>query len=140
MRMKGNMTVEAAVIVPMFLLVCGLLFRILFYNHDKNIVSAAVLETVSYACGREGMTEKELEEHLQQRVDGNILLFGDFRTDVTFDGLDVKVSFHAKQHSWKLDVESVTKKTTPEVFIRSARKLEKLEERMEEEGEDVLQE
>jgi hypothetical protein len=132
-KVKGSVTVEAAVIVPFLLFLCVMSLHLLFYYHDKQIVAAAVHETVAYACGREGMDEGELEAHLKRRVKGKTMLLTKMETEVTFKGTQVSVCCEANQSPWELKIESVTRKTAPEVYIRSVRKLKKLEERMEEE-------
>jgi len=131
-KVKGSMTIEAAVIVPMFLFLCVISLHLLFYYHDKQIVAAAVHETVAYACGREGMDEGELEAHLKRRIKGKTMLLTKLETEVTFKGMQVSVRCEAKKSPWDLKIESVTRKTAPEAYIRSVRKLKKLGERMEE--------
>ena len=133
MKWKGSFTIEAAVIVPIFLLVCGFLLHVLFYYHDKNIVEAAVHETLSLAYGREAIDESQLEKSLYERVRKKTLLLRGVETEVVCKENDVKVCCVAQNNPWRLQIESVTKKTTPEVYIRSVRKLEKLAEKLEEE-------
>ena len=128
MKYKGTFTIEAAVLVPLLFVVCGFLLHVLFYYHDKNIVVAAVHETLSDACGREVMDEEMLESQLHECIHNKTLLLSEIQTDVTIENMDVKVCCAAEKNLWKLQIESVTKKTTPEVYIRSVRKIRKLEE------------
>ena len=38
-------TIEAAIIIPLFLLVFGVSLNLLFYHHDKNVIGAAAYPT-----------------------------------------------------------------------------------------------
>lgn len=132
-KIKGSFTIEAAIIVPLILFVCAVLLHLLFYYHDKTVLTSAAHETLAYACGRSGMDEDELEEHLRSRIKGKLMLLNDVEHQVKLQGENVTVTCRAGEAPLQLKIECVTRKTAPEVYIRNVRKLEKLGEKMEEE-------
>lgn len=127
-KLNGTFTIEAAVIVPVILVVFSLLVTMLFYYHDKNIVTAISHETVVMGCRKEEITENELEEYFQMRVQKKLLLFG--RVDVTarIDKDTIRIACRAKKGSMSLQAEMSMQQTEPEDYIRNLRRIEKLKE------------
>ena len=74
-KVRGSFTVEAAVIIPLIMWVFGILLHILFYYHDKNVLTAAAYETAALGCSRAGMEELELEYYFFSRFEEKLLLF-----------------------------------------------------------------
>lgn len=123
-KIKGNFTIEATVIVPLLLFVCAVLIQLLFYYHDRTILTSVSHETLAYACARNGMDEGELEEHFQARVKGKLMMFSDVKQEVVLDGEKVTVTCEAGKRPMKVKIQCATRKTAPEMYIRKVRKLE----------------
>jgi hypothetical protein len=126
-KIKGSFTIEAAVIVPLLLLVCAVLMQLLFYYHDRTVLTSVSHETLAYACGRGGMDEGELEEHFKARVKGKLMMFSNVKQEVILDGEKVTVTCQAGKQPLGIKIQCVTRKTAPEMYIRNVRKLEELD-------------
>ncbi|MBQ8804128.1 MAG: pilus assembly protein [Tyzzerella sp.] len=127
---KGSFTIEAAVIVPLILLVFIVILNSLFYYHDRNVIAAAAYETVAVGSGREEWTETELETYFQERTKGRMLLFSKVEGQVTLADTQVKIACVAKKKSMTISVKRVMRRTEPENYIRNIRKIEKIQEEL----------
>lgn len=134
---KGSFTIEAAVIVPLILLVFVVSLNSLFYYHDRDVIAAAAHETVAVGSGRGEWEEAELENYFQSRLKGRTLLFSEIRGEVEVDDNQVKIVCKAKKHVMSLSVKRVMRRTEPEDYIRNIRKIEKLREE-DKQYEDIL--
>lgn len=126
--LRGSLTVEAAVIIPIILLVFSVLLNILFYYHDKNIIMGAAYETVVRASSREQETDIELEAYYQSRINGKLLLFTYTMGEIKQEKDAVKITCTAIRKQMSLHIERASAKTDPEGYIRNIRKLEKVGE------------
>lgn len=130
--LHGSLTVEAAVIVPLILMVFSVLLNTLFYYHDKNIITGAAYETVVRGSSEEE-TDSELEAYYQSRVKGKLLLFTYTTGEIEQEEDIVRITCTAIRKKMSLCIERATAKTNPEGYIRNIRKIEKLGEKV---GED----
>lgn len=126
--MKGSMTVEAAYIIPLILMVFGASITLLFYYHDKTLLLSATQEAAVYAGSGEEKSEKKIREHLEILVKGRMLLFDDFQVSVVTKERTTDISCTAKNNLLSLQVQSHMERTNPEDYIRMFRKLEKIGE------------
>lgn len=131
-RVLGSVTIEASVVVPLILFVLGLLFYILFYYHDKNVLLAGAHETAVYGAGREQQREADLENHFRGRVEGKLLLFQQLQPKIEMKDKQVIVSCVATKGLMVLRVDCQMNRTDPETYIRAIRKIKKLGEKGEE--------
>ena len=122
---KGSVTIEASVLVPLVLLMIGVLFQLLFYFHDKNIIASAAYETGVYSSGRQGVDEAQAQRHFQSRIEGKLLLFTSVQSEVAMEEDKVSVRCHAKRNGISLQREYLMSKTKPEKYIRSIKILQK---------------
>lgn len=121
-EMKGTMTIEAAVIVPLILGMFLLLVWILFYYHDKNVLSAIAHETVVMVCEKDDTIE-DVETYFQKRVYGKLLLFRGVDVDVEIEDEVVHLRGVARKNRMALKIEMKMKQTEPEKLIRNIRRI-----------------
>lgn len=126
-RVRGSMTVEMSFLMPMILfLIMGCILAV-FYYHDKNILSGAAYETAvagsTKAREKEGVTEGELEQLLQERVRGKCILFPGVQAAVTVGKDEIEVTAAASRRGMKVSVSKRAAVTDPEKYIRNMRRL-----------------
>ncbi len=127
-NVKGSLTIEAAVIVPMILLIFGILMHILFYWHDKVILVSAAYETVALGAGRSEMDEAQLEHEFYARVKGKLLLLNKVECKVQTETEEVLIKCSGSRKTSQVQVKQRMIRTKPERYIRQVRKIEKLGE------------
>lgn len=121
-------TVEAAVIVPLFLLVFGVSLNLLFYSHDKNVIGAAAYETVAVGSGRYDHDADYLEGYFQKRVEGRTFLFSKVTGKVEMTDDRVEIKCETRKGMMKIVVNRTMCITDPEDYIRSIRKIKELQD------------
>lgn len=124
----GSFTIEAAVIVPLVLVLFGVLMHILFYWHDKSLLFSTAHETAVLGSSRNEWNEQELEAHFEARLRGKLLLLEKTECRVLFEDDEVTVSCRGQKNSTFIKGEFCMKVTQPEKYIRNIRKLEKIGE------------
>ena len=72
-KQNGSFTIEASFVVPIILMVFMASVYIIFYFHDKNILSGAVYETAVVGSGRKGYEKEELEAYFRRRIKINFI-------------------------------------------------------------------
>lgn len=115
-QMRGSFTIEAAVILPVILLIFGSLLQIFFYYHDKNMIKA---------MGNEIATVGEKEEEIyEEMIQEKLLLFS--HVDVEIFREEEKVTFVCEAQKGKLYlcVESSMIITEPEKNLRNKKQIE----------------
>lgn len=127
-RVRGNFTIEAAIIVPLILFIFGILLHILFYWHDKNILMSTAHETAALGSSRSEMAELELEYYFFSRMEGKLLLFDRVECISHIEEDKVTVVWDGSKRSMVAKGEYSVSRTRPEDYIRDVRKLEKLGE------------
>ena len=80
-RVKGSLTVEAAIIIPLAIFVVGVLMYSLFYYHDKIVLNAAASETAIYGSYVKEPREEELKEHMDKLIAVSEQLMADEKMD-----------------------------------------------------------
>lgn len=131
--LKGSFTIEASVIVPVILTVFAFILTMLFYYHDKNAVAAINHETLVMGCGREEITPSELEQYLQMRIRGKLLLFGSIDVVAKTDDDEITIECSAKKKGMSMCVKMSMRRTEPEQYIWNLRRVDKIKEEMKEE-------
>lgn len=121
-------TIEAAIIIPLFLLVFGVSLNLLFYHHDKNVIGAAAYETVAIGSGRGEQDEDNLEVYFQKRVENRTFLFAKVAGEVELTEKKVSISCKTKKGIMEITLSREMSITDPEDYIRSIRKLKELED------------
>lgn len=124
-KIRGTFTIEAAVIVPVLLMIFALIITLLFYYHDKNVVASIAHETIVYGCGKEETSKEKLEQHFQKRIRGKLLLFASVRTEVLVEENEITIVCTAQKNRMTLKHEMKMNKTEPEKYIRNFRWLKR---------------
>lgn len=130
MKTKGSFTIEASFVVPVVLFVFIVLMNVLFYYHDKNILTAVAHETVCVGCGRTGQGPEELEQYFYSRVNGRLLVFTWVQGDISADETSILLQCRASGKRMTLQVDCTMDKTEPETHIRKLRKIKKMGEKI----------
>lgn len=78
-KQNGSFTIEASFVVPIILMVFMASVYIIFYFHDKNILSGAVYETAVVGSGRKGYEKEELEAYFRRRIKGKLIIFSNIK-------------------------------------------------------------
>ena len=127
-KLRASFTVEAAYLIPLILLVLGVVFSMLFYYHDKNILLSTAHETAAYGAEQEEPDEDTLESYFTSRVRGKLLLFTAWNPEIEVEEERVIVTCHARKSKLSLKVECAVNRTDPEEYIRHVRKIKKIGE------------
>lgn len=127
-KMRGSFTIEAAYIIPLILLMIGVIFHVLFYYHDKNILLGTAHETAAYGAGLEKTDEDTIESYFTTRIKGKLLLFAELEKEITVEDDKVTVICNARKSKMSLQVGCSVNRTDPEDYIRSVRKIKKIGE------------
>ena len=114
----GSLTIEAAVIVPILLWVFAIIITLLFYFHDKNVVTAIAHETAVIGSGERDMSKEEVEQYFQRRLSGKLLLFRGADADAKVNDEEVSMTCSARKENMKLQIEINMSKTEPETVLR----------------------
>lgn len=131
-KVKGSFTIEASVIVPVILMIFSLIITMLFYFHDKNVVAAISHETLVMGCGKEENSAEELEQYLQRRLQGKLLLFGKVDVTAMVDDKEAAIVCKAKKKNMSMKVEMHMQRTDPEQYIWKLKRIEKIGEEIKE--------
>lgn len=67
---NGSFTIEASFVVPIILMVFMASVYIIFYFHDKNILSGAAYETAVVGSERKSYKKEELEAYFRRNRKG----------------------------------------------------------------------
>ena len=127
-NIKGSFTIEAAVIVPIVLLIFGILLHILFYWHDKMILVSTAHEAAAVGNSRSEWSELELEYYFFSRMEGKMLLFDRVECTAYVEDDRVRVVYDGSKGSMVAKGECSINRIEPEDYIRDIRKIEKFGE------------
>ncbi len=125
-KLNGNITIEAAVIVPLILMVIAVVISILFYYHDKNVIKGVAYETAMVFSDKKEATCEEVEEYFQDKLRRKLIVFSYVETDITLEDSQVEIICSASRQFMRISLETRVKRTEPEVWIRRIRLAEKI--------------
>ena len=128
-KVKGSLTIEATVIIPLAIFVIGILLYSLFYYHDKIVLHAAASETAIYGSYVQEPKEDELKEHMDSRIWGRLLLFSEIEHQIEITKEKIEIISHTQKGPMSLKICSMVKRTQPEQYIRGIRKIKKIGEK-----------
>lgn len=124
--LKASFTVEMSVIVPLALFLVMAAVLVIFYYHDKNILSAAAYETAvagsTKAREKDGADAGELEALFAERIHGKCILFAGAGVGVSVSDDEITVKVSASRRGMRLMVEQRAAVTEPEKEIRKWRR------------------
>lgn len=121
---RASITVEAAVIVPLFLGVFALLIHLLFYFHDKNVVTVVAHETLVMKSVDEEVKAEDVESYFGERLRGKLLLFSGAAPKATVEKENITLECKARQKNFGVRVELQMKRTEPEAYIRKLKRIQ----------------
>ena len=101
---------------------------IIFYFHDKNILSGAVYETAVVGSGRKGYEKEELEAYFRRRIKGKLIIFSNIKEKIQLEKEQIMVTCSAERKMMTVEICASVDRTDPETYIRRIRKIKKLEE------------
>lgn len=127
-QIQGSVTIEAAVIVPLILLLFVIALHTLFYYHDKNILEAVAHETMALGSHEKELQDEELEEYFQSRIQGRLLLFRTIESKIENKEREVELVCSGQKGQMSIRLERVMAISKPERYIRNVRKIEKIGE------------
>lgn len=126
-KVKASATVEMAYIMPVVLLAFVALVYILFYLHDKNIITGAGYETAVAAAQNlrwdQENAEEEMEKFFRERIRGKFIFFSTAEVEVVCEKECVTVRAEAAKRRMRIHTEQSCQVTKPETFIRSLRRI-----------------
>lgn len=126
-KQNGSFTIEASFVVPIILMVFMASVYIIFYFHDKNILSGAVYETAVVGSGRKGYKKEELEAYFR-RIKGKLIIFSNIKEKIQLEKEQIMVTCSAERKMMTVEICASVDRTDPETYIRRIRKIKKLEE------------
>ena len=129
-QMKGSFTIEASVIIPLFLWVFIISIQLLFYSHDRVVIGSVAHQTVIQGSGDKSQEIEDIETYFQQKIAGKTLLLRNVDVKVEENGDDLKITCIAQTGAMKAKVYRESTKTNPEKGIRAIRKLEKIQDNL----------
>ena len=121
-RVRASVTVEAAFLVPIILMVISVTITLLFYYHDKVVIRATLYETVTVMSSREDPAHEEMEQYYREQMRGKLFLFPSFQVETQIDSEELSMSCFAKQKRMKIQAEASMKRTDPEMWVRIIKK------------------
>ena len=122
---NGSFTIEASFVVPIILMVFMASVYIIFYFHDKNILSGAAYEAAVVGSERKSYKKEELEAYFRRRIKGKLIVFSDVKENIEVEKEEITVTCSAKKRRMKINVSASVKQTEPETYIRNVRKIKK---------------
>ena len=125
--LQAVFTVEMSVLVPLALFLIMSCILVIFYFHDKNILSAAAYETAvagsTKAREKDGVDAAELEALFAERIQGKCIFFPGARADIQVEDETITVSAYASRKYFSLRVIQRAAVTEPEDHIRRIRRI-----------------
>lgn len=123
---NASFTVEMSVVVPLAVLLIMTAVLVMFYYHDKNILSAAAYETAvaggTKAREKDGIEAGELEAMLIERIHGKCILFAEADVEAVLCDEEIVIKVSASRRGMRLTVEQRAAVTEPEKEIRRWRR------------------
>ena len=124
-KYRGTALIEMTYIMPVVLLVWISVIFLLFYFHDKNIISGAAYETAVVGSELyhrdEKIDENILTTYFHKRIENKLLFFSgaDPKIRIEEDKIYVRVDINEKK--MKLSVQSRAELSIPEREVRKIR-------------------
>lgn len=125
-NLRGNMTIEAVVIVPLILMVIAVVISIMFYYHDKTVIKGVAHETAMVFSDKKEATYEEVEEYFQKHLRRKLLVFSNVEAEITLEEKIIQITCSASRRFMRVLVETKVQRTEPEVWIRRIRLAEKI--------------
>lgn len=124
---SASFTVEMSVLMPMILFLIMGCILVVFYYHDKNILSGAAYETAVVGSTkmreRNGIKEEELEALLEERLRGKCILMTEVKACADISKKEIKIDASVSYGKMRIKVIKTAAVTEPEKQIRKKRRM-----------------
>lgn len=127
---RGNLTIEAAVILPLVMLIFSGILTTLFYYHDKNIITGAAYEVLTIGSMEDEPEKEEIGKQFQERLNRKLILFSRIYVDIWIEDQEIVMHCRAEKGRFQLKVQVSMSRTEPEKYIRNIRKIHRIENQM----------
>lgn len=125
-KKNGTITIEAAVVVPLILMVFYMIMTLLFYYHDKNVVSAITHEALVMNCGKEEIETHEVRRYIEKRIEKKMFLFENICSEVEISDTEISITCSAKKNQMLLNIRQKMRKTDPKNYIWRLRRIHQM--------------
>ncbi len=140
--LKGSLTVEMSLLMPIILLLFMGCVLAAFYFHDKNVLAGAAYETAVVGSTKmrekDGVTEEELRDLCRDRIRKKCIFLSVSQVLVDISDEEIQVTVNAHKGKFSLCAMKKAAVTSPEKKIRDADRLEKGAEFLEGKIKDIL--
>ena len=127
-KLKGSLTIEMSILIPVILLIFMGFVLTVFYYYDKDIMHGAAYETAvlgSVKLREEAeFTESELEAFCRERLEGKNIMMTSVVVNADIQEEEIIVGITSKKKGFSLSVEKRAAVTEPEKKIRDIRRLD----------------
>lgn len=124
---RANLTIEAAVILPLVMLMFAGILTTMFYYHDKNIITGASYEVLTIGSMEEEPKKEEIGKQFQERLNRKLILFSKIYVDIWIEDHEIIMYCRAAKGRFHLEVQVSMSRTDPERYIRNIRRIQKIE-------------
>lgn len=147
-KINGYFTIEAALLMPVFLCVTVLLCYLAFYMCNRVVLLRDTYVTGLRGSLRQEMTNKEVAAYALQQSEGlaeKYYAVSQMNRKVQVNGKEIVVEIECEMQipfdvfiwmdrgvvnrEWKIKEKKIIDRTNPAAFIRTCRKIEKVMER-----------
>lgn len=125
-KLRAYLTVEMTFIATSILLLFMGIVLVIFYCHDKNIISGVAYETAVTGSikmrEKEGITEEELSSFCKGRLKGKLIFLTNQLVDISILKEEVIVEISASKKGYSVSTVKRAAITIPENKIRNIRR------------------
>lgn len=125
-KLKGSATIEMAVIVPLILGILMLIIFTIFYFHDKNIITASLMEVVMISANKDHdkaeLTVAEIEDAIAERIEDKCIFLQYSVEDIELSNEKIKVEVTAQKGRFKTRIYQSMPLLKPEKEIREEKR------------------
>ena len=117
---KGSTVVEMSYLIPFCLILFFLLITIIFYFHDKAILTAAAAETAvtGVEMDRKKIEDADLDAFFRERTSGKLIFLENITTRVDLSGKKIEVEVFVSKGRMKIHLIQRATKVKPEEKVR----------------------
>ena len=116
-----------AILMPILISIFIVVVQLLFYYHDKNVLTAAVYEVTVEGSSRE-YSKEELGLLLQEKINHRMILFTNIQADIVMNTSEIKLHCKSTKQGMVLQAEVIMYRKRPEGIIRNVLRMKKIEE------------
>lgn len=125
-KIKGSATIEAAVVLPLVIMMFAVIITMLFYFHDKNVITGVVYEVIAIGSTESEFNQEKLGRELTEKLSQRLLMFSTIYVDVQVEKSKLILQCNAKKGGMTLQVQVAMNMTEPENYIRKIRNFQKI--------------